>query len=112
MQDRYVGDIGDFAKFGLLRGVLSGTHLRLGVLWYAFPDEDHNKDGRHIHYLERTDENHRFFRCCDPELYDILRAMVKAKERKLAVIQERPILFSDSVYYEIPLTYESIPAAD
>ncbi len=45
MQDRYVGDIGDFAKFGLLRYILSGLpQLKLGVQWYELPDEAHNTD--------------------------------------------------------------------
>ena len=45
MQDQYVGDIGDFGKYGLLRH-LTGMRgdaapedaLRLGVVWYLFPD--------------------------------------------------------------------------
>ena len=32
MRDRYVGDIGDFAKYGLLRAI--GKGKRLGVAWY------------------------------------------------------------------------------
>ena len=32
MQDRYTGDIGDFAKYGLLRALEAGH--RLGVAWY------------------------------------------------------------------------------
>ena len=38
MQDRYVGDIGDFGKYGLLRA-LCGRDLYLGVVWYLIPDE-------------------------------------------------------------------------
>lgn len=51
MQNRYVGDIGDFGKLGLLRQ-LSKTGLSVGVNWYLTPDETHNGDGRHIGYLE------------------------------------------------------------
>ena len=40
MQDCYVGDIGDFGKYGLLRSLCGGDDygpaLRLGVLWYKF----------------------------------------------------------------------------
>ena len=42
MQDRFVGDIGDFGKYGLLRA-LRGIHppadpcLNLGLVWYV-PD--------------------------------------------------------------------------
>lgn len=49
MQDRYVGDIGDFAKYSLLRALSAGK--KLGVAWYLHPDENHNADGRHTGYL-------------------------------------------------------------
>ena len=37
MQDRYVGDIGDFVKYALLR-VITGES-KLGVAWYLHPNE-------------------------------------------------------------------------
>ena len=43
---RYVGDIGDYLKFGLLRALSPGH--RLGVASWLYPDENHNRDGRHI----------------------------------------------------------------
>lgn len=33
MQDRYVGDVGDFGKIGMLRQ-LEEAGLRIGVNWY------------------------------------------------------------------------------
>ena len=33
MQDNYVGDIGDYGKYGLLRNV-TAAGLRLAVNWY------------------------------------------------------------------------------
>jgi hypothetical protein len=53
MQDRYAGDVGDFVKLGLLRAL--SFDKKLGVAWYRFPNEDHNKDGRHISYLDQPD---------------------------------------------------------
>jgi len=50
MQDRYAGDVGDFVKLGLLRAI--SFDRKLGLAWYRFPDEAHNKDGRHIDYLQ------------------------------------------------------------
>ena len=38
MRDRYVGDIGDFAKYGLLRAIDNGN--RLCVAWYLCVDPD------------------------------------------------------------------------
>ena len=48
MQNRYVGDVADFGKHGLLR-FLSGMtdeekpnqKLRLGLVWYMYHDEKH-----------------------------------------------------------------------
>ena len=37
MQNRYVGDIGDFGKYGLLRALYHGRQL--GVAWYLCPDD-------------------------------------------------------------------------
>ena len=51
MQDRYVGDVGDFAKYALLRrlsGISGETRIDLGIVWCLYPDESHNSDGRHI----------------------------------------------------------------
>jgi hypothetical protein len=108
MQDRYVGDIGDFAKFGLLRYMLSGLpQLKLGVQWYKVPDEVHNNDGRHINYLADNDE----FRDCDPELYRALAAIVKAQERTLSAVQINGILPSNTLYFETPQCFNDVPAS-
>lgn len=71
MQDRYAGDIGDFVKLGLLRVLSPGR--KLGVTWYRFPDEDHNRDGRHVSYLEKPDR----YSSLDPALIEHLRSVVK-----------------------------------
>ena len=55
MQNRYVGDIGDFGKLGLLRA-LSSKGLSIGVNWYLTTDESHNGDGRHVDYLAKDPE--------------------------------------------------------
>ena len=72
MQDRYVGDIGDFGKYGLLRAIsgmhdpVRNQHLQLGIAWYLFPDESHTADGKFTGYLEDEGDNHKKFRACDP----------------------------------------------
>jgi hypothetical protein len=49
VQDRYVGDLGDYLKLGLLRWLTTGTSApRVGVVWYRTVDEAHNADGKHI----------------------------------------------------------------
>lgn len=86
MQDRYVGDIGDYFKYGLLRALSPGR--RLGVAWYAFPDEDHNADGKHISYLEDAAR----WKGSDPALFDELKAIVDAKRRSINSIEQSGIL--------------------
>ena len=70
MQNRYVGDIGDYLKLGILRALSPGFHL--GIVWWLLPDEGHNRDGRHISYLNRPDQWRHF----DPDLFDTLRGIV------------------------------------
>ena len=119
MQDCYVGDAGDFGKYGLLRALCSpneadaGPALSLGVAWYLIPDESHNDDGRHVRYLdversEPSSRNRNQFRECDPPLYDALRNVLRAGARKVESIRQSSILPSGTEYYENPLTFKGI----
>ena len=89
MQNRYVGDVWDFGKHGLLRylsGETAGVtedRLRLGLIWYLSHDpKEHNGDGRHIGYLKRTarDDKSEYI-SCDPMLWEKLRDLVFADAR-------------------------------
>jgi hypothetical protein len=81
MQNRYVGDIGDYLKLGILRALSPG--YRLGVAWWLFPDEAHNGDGRHIGYLSRPDQWRHF----DSDLFDILREIVSSGRRHVHMLE-------------------------
>jgi hypothetical protein len=48
VQDRYAGDIGDFGKFALLKGLQKAIGGTLGVVWYRVVDE---ADGKYVGYL-------------------------------------------------------------
>jgi hypothetical protein len=112
MQDRYVGDVGDFGKYGLL-WILSGmegeNRLSLGVVWYLYPNESHNADGKHIGYLRDADPA---FRDCDSRLYDKLRALLFDDlglievNRNLGAIESAEILPQGTVFYSLPLAYQ------
>ena len=86
MQTRYVGDIGDYLKLGILRALSPGH--RLGVAWWLFPDEDHNKDGRHIGYLDQSVQWRHF----DPQLFDALRMIVSSGQRDVRALEAANIL--------------------
>jgi hypothetical protein len=112
MQHRYFGDVGDFGKYGLLRtlcGINEGPRLRLGVIWYLFPNESHNDDGKHVGYLKRVDAS---FRNCDELLYDKLRSLLFdgltfiPGNRHLGIAESSSILPPGTMFYSTPLTYE------
>ena len=112
MQDRYTGDVGDFGKYGLLRHLiglrearLSFVSMRLGVVWYLYPDESHNADGKYTGYLDDSPANHSRFRACDPELYDSMRRLVKTGCRNILTVQRSRVLRDDTLYYEPSLSF-------
>lgn len=112
MQNRYVGDVGDFGKYGLLRllcgnkGVYgTDVSLRLAVVWCLHPDEDHNSDGKYVGYLSESSVNDKFFRSCDPELYDALRRIVASGGRRVGSVADAGILPEDTIYYDRVLYY-------
>jgi hypothetical protein len=85
MQNRYVGDVGDFVKLALLRALSPGH--RLGVVWYLVPDESHNGDGRHVGYLREID-----WRRLDPEAFDALAKIVASGERSVMALETAGLL--------------------
>lgn len=86
MQNRYVGDIGDYVKLAILRALSPG--YRLGVAWWLYPDEAHNNDGRHIDYLEKPET----WRHCDPTLFDVLKTLVREGQRNVKGLERDDIL--------------------
>jgi hypothetical protein len=98
MQNRYVGDVGDFAKYGLLRQLMTESRLRLGVIWYLFNDEVHNADGRHISYLKSP-----VFHALDPELHQILDGLLSAGQRSVKAIAKSRALPHETVFYDAPI---------
>ena len=112
MQDRYVGDVGDFGKYGLLRALcqadgVSGA-LSLGVVWYLVPDEGHNDDGKHVGYL--SSERSATYRPCDSELYDRLQRLIDDKSRRVSEIRRREVLPPATTYYEPALSFAEVPS--
>lgn len=84
MQNKYVGDIGDFGKYLLLKSVSSG--FRLGVNWCLVEDETNNNDGNFIGYLN-DDSNNNEYKKLDSVLYDALKEIVETNQRNIDSIQ-------------------------
>ena len=95
VQDRYVGDIGDFGKYALLKALV-GDELRLGVNWYLNAVEEANTDGRFTDY--------RRMRQCDPALFDTLQDLVCRGKRSVAEVERAGVLPGGTVFYSAPLS--------
>ena len=104
MQDRYVGDIGDYVKYALLRAI-RGTR-RLGVAWYLHPDAGPAGDGKHTAYLQHPRE----WRHLDAELFDVLKELI-GDRRSVADIQRSGIL-GDAVFVPDRLGVAEVKAHD
>ena len=116
VQDRFVGDIGDFSNHGLLRA-LCGTPakpvdgLKLGVVeYFTVPSEKDQKNGagNKITYLKISKHNTSTYRQCDEELYDALRktvgeSLVSGKKLKIDPNRAKLLLPVDDRYYDAPV---------
>ena len=104
MQDRYVGDVGDFVKYGLLRAIRRTK--RLGVAWYLHPNAGPAGDGRHTAYLQHPDK----WRHLDAELFDALKELT-GDRRSVANIQQSGFL-GDAVFAADRLEVAEVKARD
>ncbi len=98
MQDRYVGDVGDFAKYGLLRRLIGQPgerKIRLGVVWCLFPNETHNNDGRHVSYLGSPE-----FEALDDWLLVALRKIVTSGNRGVSAVSSGGLFPDGTVFYD------------
>ena len=111
MQNRYVGDIADFGKHGLLR-FLSGENgdglgeLQIGLIWYMYHDEQHGADrkkivnaGKFTGYLERTPKNTQDYRVCDADLWEKLHDLIRHRKARCVHCAESSGLLPDRTAY-------------
>jgi len=101
MKNQYVGDVGDFGKYGLLRFLIEGTNLKLGVNWYLTQDDGTN-DGKYLQYLR---DNHNSCDAellkCDSKLAEILKKITHdgQKNGTIREIERSGIFPSSTIYY-------------
>ena len=136
MQNKYVGDIGDFGKYGLLRALTDKIPmlesqenspgnspgnspenyreepLGLGVVWYLTPNAGKQNDGQHTGYLPGyLRENNRLGRQlqkCDPELHEKLGLIIRQERRCVAEIPAEEILPQGTRYHPDLLDFRSV----
>lgn len=58
MKNQYVGDVGDYGKYGLLR-FLAERGIKIGVNWYLTKNDSSN-DGKFREYLDDKNEESRY----------------------------------------------------
>lgn len=113
MQNRYVGDLGDFGKYGLLRAfsrpLENAPALRLGVVWYLVPDESANADGSRIGYLSLPPNRAAAFRDCDPVLFDTMQRLVADGQRNVKSVSRASVLPEGTTFYERFLDFTDVP---
>ena len=111
MQDKFVGDVGDFGKYGLLRALTSPPRpdgkrdLSLGIVWYLVPDDEPSGAGKYTTYLDKPDS----FRGCDPPLFDALKQIVNGHRRRIRSIHESDIFRPGTVFYDARLSFDTVP---
>ena len=99
VKNQYVGDIGDYGKYSLLRFIaLHG--IKVGINWYL-TDNDTSKDGKFTDYLRKESE-----RSFDPYVYDELKCIVgkhNRSQRTVQMIQEANLI-PEGIYYDVKLS--------
>jgi hypothetical protein len=106
MQNRYVGDVGDFGKYSLLQAI-EATTLRLGIIWCLFPDENHNLDGLHTGYLHRSE-----FRDLNPALHERLAQIVRAGKRSIKQVCAAKIFAPTTVSFDMSIALKAATRSD
>ena len=117
MQDRYVGDVGDFGKYGLLRALCRadghGPALQLGVHWHRVdggPPSDRG-GGSHTQYLGRPSPQERLLRDCDPDLLRRMRSLVHGA-RTIDALEASGALPEGTLYFGAPPEFARAPRAE
>lgn len=107
MKNQYVGDIGDYGKYGLLR-FLASNDIKIGVNWYLTKYED-TSDGKFTKYL--TEDKNKAYREYDRNLFDQLEPIVKkGKDKSIADIEKAGII-PNAVFYRKKLRLSDITNA-
>ena len=100
MKDQYVGDIGDYGKYGLLR-YLNNCNLKIGVNWYLTPG-DGGTDGIHTEYLED-----RRMRDYDPDLFDAMARLAFRRDKGVSLVKQSGIL-EDIRFFSAMMDFDSL----
>ena len=93
MKNQYFGDINDYRKYGLLRGLSNNGEISTFVCW-MLTENDSRSDGKFISYLDKREK----FRKYDPELFDVLFHCIRSGKRNVDFCGENSLI-SKSGYF-------------
>ena len=96
MKNQYVGDIGDYGKYGLLR-FLAEHGITIGVNRYL-TNNDGSADGKFTKYLDKP-EDEKY----DPDIFSELKNLAGRKDKSVQMV-EAAELIPGAVYYNAELT--------
>lgn len=94
MKNQYVGDIGDYGKYGLLR-YLAHRGIRIGVNWYLTEDDKDAVDGNIRGYLDDPAES-----VYDADVFALLKGL---RDKNIKQIESGNII-PNAVFYSERLT--------
>ncbi|MBP3805704.1 MAG: hypothetical protein J6I76_17755 [Oribacterium sp.] len=104
MKNQYVGDVGDYGKYSLLR-FLAQNDIAVGVNWYLTEDDSTN-DGKHISYLGKPE-------CREycPEVFDVMRDIIASGDRNVKAVEDSGVI-PGAVFYGDILNTTAYPWED
>lgn len=91
MKNQYVGDIGDYGKYALLRTFIDAG-IKVGVNWYLTED-DSSMDGKFTEYLKNGNLRHY-----QPEIFDCLSDIAFDTAKTVQDVENSGILCGASFY--------------
>lgn len=120
MQDEYVGDIGDYVKYSLLRAFADGDpKLRIGVNWYLTHrdqvDDPDDYAGQITSYLGQP----KIWRELDPDVFDGLRSVTLDEKgavrtlaggRTVAAVQGLKFWPAGTSFVPVRIAWDATPA--
>ena len=101
MKNQYVGDVGDFGKYSMLKA-FSEAGIKIGVNWYL-TENDGSNDGKFTNYLG----NEGMRRRCH-EVFDALKIIAFKPDKSVYDVQNSGII-PRAIYYDDLLKIEGTP---
>lgn len=101
MKNQYVGDIGDYGKYGLLRFLSNKGKIKIGINWYL-TENDGTNDGKIRKYVE--DDREKGEKRYDRILFEKLKPIAKKDkdERSIQDVELNDII-PGATFYNEPL---------